>query len=330
MSTSQTATGIRHKQRDYRFWVSCSILIMGLGVLGYYGYCFGWWGRNSLLLQYFFQCHCPTASEKTRYSEQVDIIIPACRAVNTGIKLLPSGRFLYLLEEENGLAATYLLDLQTMERIKVTDQQFSSFITDDLWFIEGGVNSYIIDRITGTQYPIKTFRYWRKNAYVNGAPNLELLISALHQAEQIFFTQNNDVVIVLMSNFPTDVEKNLTFGRFDIPGGDPDRVEQFLQENNIAYQTVLADLLYEVVSRDGRFIARDDGIYLSETNQMIDKAPIPGVRGWTYDGRGVIYASSLCLFQTSFPGDGGCLQRVPQPVIKLKVSDEYLSSKQTP
>jgi hypothetical protein len=221
MKNSQPETSLTTKRRGPRLWLGCLTLLLGLPVLLYYGYCWGWWGRQSLLLQYLFQCNCSASSEQARYPEQVDIIIPACRSVNIGVKVLPSGRFLYLREEKNDLAAAYLLDLQTMQRTNVIDQRFSSFITDDLWFVEGGFNSYIIDRTTGTQYPIKTFRFWQENTYVNGAPNLELLVSALHQAEQIYLTQNNDIVIVLTSNFPTDLEKNFTFGRSDIPGEDP-------------------------------------------------------------------------------------------------------------
>lgn len=330
MSTLQTETGDIPKRRGFRFWIGCFTLVFGLPIWLYYCYCWGVWGRNSLLLQYLFQCNCPATSEKARYPKEVDIIIPACHTVNLGVKLSPGGRFLYLREEKNGLASAYLLDLQTMEKIDVTHQRFSEFATDDLWFVENGIEDYLIDRKTGMQYPTKTFRNWRDNAYVNGSPNLELLVAALHQAEQVFLIQNKDIVVVLMPNTSINFEQNITFNSSDIPGGDPNRVEQFLRLNNITYQTALEDFPHEVRSPDGKFIARDDGIYFAGTHLMIIKTPVPGVRGWTYDGRGVIYTSSRCLFYTSFPGDGGCLRWVPQPVIKLKVPEEYFSPTQMP
>ncbi len=332
MKNMQAETTHPSKRRGYRFWISRFALLLGLPLLLYYGYCWGLWGRSSLLLQYLFQCSCPPASEEARYPRQVDVIISACHNVNAGVKLSPSGRFLYLREEDSGIATAYLLDLQTMERIKVTDQSFSSFLTDDLWFVESGIEGHIIDRTTGTQYPIKTFRFWRENAYVNGKPNLELLVNALHQIEQIFFTQNNDTVIILMPNFSANLEQNFTFDRSDVPGGDSNRVEKFLRENNINYQTVLADFPDEAISPNGKFAARADGIYLVETNQLIVKAHPSLVRGWTYDGLGVIYATSRCLFRIGFPfaDDTGCFRRVPQPVLKLKIPEEYLLPPETP
>jgi hypothetical protein len=335
MQSGKTANSMPQfsNSRGYRVWLIRFALLLGIPVLLYYGYCWGIWGRNILLMQYLFQCNCPPASEETRYPDNVDVIIPACRNINVSTRLSPSGRFLYVREENQGLASAYLLDLQTMERIDVTDQSFSSFLTDDLWFIESGLEDYIMDRITGLQYPIQTFRHWRENAYVNGEPNLDLLVSALHQAEQTFFTRDNDTVIVLISNFPRNLEQSFTFDRSEISGGDSNKVEQFLQENNIDYQIVFANFPHEVVSPGERFIARDDGIYLIDTNQMIAKAPPSLVRGWTSDGRGVIYSSSgRCLIQIGLPfaDDTSCSINVPQPVLLLKVPEEYLITTPTP
>lgn len=272
------------------------------------------------------------------------MIIPACQPVK--IHLLPSGQFLQITENNSGATSTYLLDLQTTEKIEVTNQQFTEFLTDDLGFIEDGIEDYIVERETGRQYPIPIFRFWRDNAYVNGEPNLELLVSALRQAEHIFFTQNNDTVIVLMPSFQTNLGQNFTFDRSDIIGGDPDKVEQFLQGNKIVYQTVLANFPDEAVSRDRRFVARPDGIYLVETRQKIIEGfsfsksyraysgKYFAIRGWTSDGSGAIYSSFLlpCLIETKFIflDDTGCFIDVPQPVIKLKVPEQYLLSQETP
>lgn len=333
MKSSKTKTNELPNWRKYRYWIICIVLLLGLPFLLYYGYCWGWWGRHSLLLQYLFQCNCSLASEGSRYPDDVDVLVPACRNVNAGVRLSPNGRFLYFHDERNGLASAYLLDLQTRERIIVNNQPFSSFLTDDLLFFESGLDDDIINRTTGEQYSIRTFRYWRENAYADGEPNLELLVNALRQAKYIFFTQNNDSVIVLMSDFPTNFEQNFTFDRSDIPGGDANRVEHFLQENQVVYETILADFPHEAVSPDGRLIARDDGIYIAATNQIITKVPHSLVRGWTGDGRGAIYSSSRrCLIRigSPFAEDTGCVMRVPQPVIILKVPDKYLEPAQTP
>ena len=326
LETSQIEVGDPPKQRGYRFWLGCFVLLLGLPLLLYYGYCWGLWGRSSLLLQYLFQCSCPPASEEARYPDVVDVIISACR--QSSVELSPSGRLLSVHEEQTGITSKYLLDLQTMERIDVSNQPSSSFLTDNIGFIESGLEDYLVDRTTGKQYSIQPFKYWRENAYVNGEPNLELLVSALQQAEQVFFSQSTYRVVVLMSNFPTSPEQNFTFDDIDIPGLSPRHVEQFLQENDIVHQTILPGYPHEVASPDGSLIARDDGIYLVATNQLIAQVPPSLVMGWTSDGRSVIYSSPFgrCLIRTATPfaDEVGCATWVPQPVIILKVPEEYL------
>jgi hypothetical protein len=113
------------KPRGYRFWLPRIVLLLGLPLLFYYGYCWGLWGRGSLLLQYLFQCTCPPASEEARYPEEVDVIVPACR--QSYVELSPSGRLLAVREEQAGLPSTYLLDLQSMGRTEITNQPFQFF-----------------------------------------------------------------------------------------------------------------------------------------------------------------------------------------------------------
>lgn len=326
MKSLQAEIAHAPKLRRYRFWLGCFTLLLGIPFLVYYGYCWGWWGRDSLLLQYLFQCNCPPASQEARYADEVDVIVSAC--YYTSSLLSPSGRLLSVHEENAGITSKYLLDLQTMERIDVSNQPSSSFLTDDIGFIESGLEDYLVDRTTGMQYPIQPFRYWRENAGVNGEPNLEMLVSALRQAQEIFLNQNNDRVVVLMTKFPTSPDQNFTFDRLEIPGMSPNRVEQFLQVNDIVYQTIFPSYPHEAVSPDGRLIARDDGIYFVATNQLIAQAPPSLVMGWSSDGRSVIYASPLgrCLIRTATPfaDEVGCATWVPQPVLLLKVPEEYM------
>lgn len=345
MKTEKTLNPNSLKQRGVRYWLSRLALLLGLTLLFYFGYCWGIWGRNSLLLQYLFQCGCPLASEEARYPEYVDVIVPACK--HRGSLLSPSGRLLHFRTKELWKSSSYLLDLQTMENIDVTDQPFSTFLTDDLWFAESayaGTLDTIFDRRTGKEYPIQKFRYWREDSYANGEPNLELLVAALRQAEQIYFTQtSNDTVVVLMPNFLAKPDQNFIFSRSDIRGGEFNtRVEQFLQENNIVYETIPERIPYpnERISPDGRFIARLDGIYLVGTGQKIVEGYVVrgfyhpysgkyfGVMGWTYDGTGVVYAKfiSPCLIETNFfiYEETGCFIEVSQPVLKLNVPEEYL------
>lgn len=320
---------VKFNLRRRYFWLISIFLVIGLSLSFFPGYCWGLWGRKSLLLQYFFQCKCPTTSEQARYPNQVKVIISACH--NSFVELSPSGRYLLVHEEISGKNLDYLLDFQTMDKIDVTNQPFSDFLTDSIGFIESGLEDRIVDRFTGTQYPIKSFAYWREDAYLSGEPNLGLLVATLRKAKQIFLIQNSDTVVVLMTNFPENPEQNFTFDRSDIPEWDSDRVEQFLQNNNVIYQTILASHPDEAVSPDGRFVARPEGIYRVETNERIVMGYSYGlflkeyysVRGWINDGSGVIYSSgNPCLIDLGV--DIGCFYEVPQPVILLKLPDEYI------
>ncbi len=318
-------------KRGYRFWLGCLTLLVGVPLLFYYGYCWGLWGRGNLLLQYLFQCSCPAVSGEARYPEQVDVVIPACRYENT--RLLPSGRLLYVREKRLGLTSTYLLDLQTNEKITIRLPKGPFyFLTDSLVYVSSG-DEYILDWTNKKQYPIQKFVYLYPDAYVDGEVNLELLAEALHRAEYVFLINDNDTVVALGPDFPASSDHSFLTGWFDVPSFDSDRVKQFLSENSIVYQSIPANFPDEAVSPDGRFIARHDGIYLMETEQKIVDAYPSRMRGWTSDSQGVIYSSSgPCLIQTNFGflDDFVCWFQVPQPVLKLKVPKEYLISTQTP
>ena len=130
-----------------------------LTLLIYFGYCWGLWGRQSLLFQHLFQCKCPSASEEARYPLSVDIIVPACSY--SGSLLSPTGNLLYILEQDSKFvdtfSSTYLLDFRTKEKIPFfVGLGSNSFLTDDLLFLslnygqagyKGG--DYILDRTTG-------------------------------------------------------------------------------------------------------------------------------------------------------------------------------------
>jgi hypothetical protein len=326
------------KLRNFRGWKSCFAIFLGMPLLTlliYFGYCWGMWGRQSLLLQYLFQCNCPPASEEARYPKEVDVVIPACRYARS--ILSPSGRLLYVIEQTSTFSSTYLLDLQTNEKTPFTIGEGSNyFLTDDLLFLsleyghdgyEGG--DYILDRTTGKQYPIQLFISLRKDAYVNDELNLEVLVLELRNAQDVFVI-DNDIIVALKSNFESSPERNF-YVRASALGYDPDRAERFLQQNGIDYHFVPGLVQEEAVSPDGRFIAREDGIYLAGSGEIVQAYTVRGIteehssiKGWTSDSSGAIYyIFDNCLFRLS---SWYCSISVPQPLIKLKVPDGYLLS----
>jgi hypothetical protein len=343
MSTSQPTRSTTHNRKGFSFGLGCFAILLASPFLLYYGYCWGLLGRQSLLLQYLFQCNCPVASMEARYPESVDVIVPACR--NAGVRLAPGGRLMYVNEEWDGRISSYLLDLETYQKIEFTILgDYMYFLTDELvlFSLNYGGDGYILDHTTGEQYPIQRFKYSHPNAIVNGVADLRLLAGALREAKYVFLINDFDLVVALTPEFPASPERNFITGRFDIPGGESDRVRLFLQEYNIAYQLIPSSLLEEVVSPDRRFVARSDGIYLIESGQKIDDGYFVrkflskqyfSVRGWVSDSSGVIYSKfpEPCLIELGLGIEyHRCYYEVPQPVIKLKVPEQYLSSTSTP
>lgn len=334
-------------QRGYRFGISRFATLLGLLLMFYYGYCFGLWGRKSLFLQYLFQCNCPTFSEEWRYPRSVDVIVPACRYVSS--TLSPSGNFLYVQEEASSQIPSYFLDFRNNEKKPsfIPAKSTVYFLTDDLLFLSLGYGhddyqggEYILDRTTGKQYPIRRFRFFRSDAYINRKPNLSLLADELRDANNVFLI-GNKTIVALATDFQTSPEHNFYIHQVAFPGYETNRAEQFLQQNNIDYHFVPDRFPGEALSPDGRFIARTDGIYLTGTGRKIVEAYAArgffhdhsgkhfSVRGWINDSSGAIYSKFLkpCLIEVS----GYCfVAEVSQPLLKLKVPEDHLLPAKTP
>jgi hypothetical protein len=113
-----------------------------------------------------------------------------------------------------------------MRRVDINDQPLSSFLTDDLWYLDSHGEKYIIDRITGVKFPIEKFVYSRPNGQINRKANQPFLLESLRQSQQIFLIgPSTDTVLALAANFRVHSEWNFVFDRFDLPNFD---TEQFL------------------------------------------------------------------------------------------------------
>ena len=166
------------------------------------------------------------------------------------------------------------------------------------------------------------------------------------RAVQDVFLIGGRTIVALASDFRTNPEHGFYIDRTSFPDYDENRAEQFLLQNKIEYHAVPSRFTDEVLSPDGKFIGRDDGIYLLETNQKIAagysiskydrlySSKYFSVRGWTYDSSGVIYSRFLkpCVIEVElfFMDEVECYLAVPQPLLKLNVPEEYLLSQETP
>jgi hypothetical protein len=241
-------------------------------------------------------------------------------------------------EDNSQFPPRYLLDLQTRERLPVSsDEGYLLFITDDLLLLQDGKS--ILDASTGKHYPIQSFEQLQPNAYRNGYANPELLANALSKADKVFlFDTGVYPVIALSADFQNHPERSFAIFPYDLEGSETDRLEIFLQQNNIQYYNAPPTAYWgnfpgEVLSADGRFIARKDGIYLVENNQRIGKSdPRLLVRGWV-DDQSVLYSAhhlQPCLLRGGVPfgDDSWCEIVVPQPVLLVRVPEQYLAPKQ--
>lgn len=183
------------------------------------------------MLQYLFQCHCPLASEEARYPQSVNVIVSACH--NAGVRLAPSRRLLHVNEKWNGVTSSYVLNLETNEKIDfAVPGNLIYFLTDDLVFfsLNYGGDGYILDRMNGEQYPIQRFGYLHPDAIIDGNADLSLLAEALRKTKYVFLIDDFDMVIALTPEFFTSSEYNFISDRFDIAGESSDRVRLFYRK----------------------------------------------------------------------------------------------------
>ena len=299
--------------------MAIALLVATTPDLLFHGYCWGWWGRSSLWLQHFYQCECPANSQEMRYPPQIDVIVSACS--NPRIRLSPSGQSLYVEERTSDPPIMYILDLQSMQKTQKLEQPFSHFLTDDLVLIQSAGD--VINLKTGQHIPLQYFGSVHPDAYLNGEENPAALAESLRTAKQIFVVENE--VVALSANVKTLSDQSFIVNDRFMPGYRD--AESFLHQNNIPYQRILPNYLREIKSPNGKWIARDDGIYLADTDQLIVEAPQAFVKGWTSDGNAAIYSADYGLCVLTSGGlifdDTWCAISVPQPVLKVWVPEQY-------
>lgn len=345
MSRMQVNGALKKQQERFRigYFITVAIALF----LYYESYCIGLWGKKSVFLQYFLQCGCPAFTEEWRYPDQIDIVIPACRA--TGTKISPSGRFVLAFNRvgDSGNMPSYLLD--TKEKVETPlELPYSDiyFLSDSLLYIfiwygygnEGG--DHIYDLSTQTIYPIQRFKDFRANSMIDGYADLNKLAESLHDANQVYYLDPKRLIIALPKNIKDINKQGFLSGWFDISSkNNLNRTEDFLRQYNIDHAYIDVNFGGALSSPDGRFIARGDGIYLTATNQkIVDNYSFSWydrlysgqhllLKSWNYDGSGAMYSQFLgpCLFEPFGLDGAGCIIKIPQPTILLKIPKKYLS-----
>ncbi len=316
-----------------------SIAFLGLF---YWGYCWGWWGRGNLALQYLFQCACPAISEPSRYPERVEVLVSACSHTSTGIIF---GRK-HLLVRNTQRGEKYLLDLRNGEKTPFNFEGF--FLPDELFIIDDQKHSryILLDRTDGTQYPITHLQLQKIPGAIlsDGQVNPDVL-KPFRDAKFVYYFSGREVVFAIASDYRSQSAQNVWIKGSDLPSNDVGRIPDLLEKNYISYSPKSRGFA-EAVSPNGAFIARLDGIYLTSTGEkivenysLLDK-PDPSrpdrnnpkgyllISGWTHDSSAVVLLGPRMFLVESMPL--GASAAIPslfefyQPVLKLKVPVQYL------
>ena len=198
-------------------------------------------------------------------------------------------------------------------------------LSSELFWWWGDPN-YIIDLHDGQRYDLIN---------LNQMPPLEgykfdpKYYAYFQSAEQVFILQGHNKVIALSSDFRQNPDRNVIYflpsgsGAF----GDGKNLEKLMNDLGVKYKIV--DFAYpylydtDLLSPTGKYIVRDDGIYLSETNTVAVRHSMKySFRGWYYDESGVVINKRGYYLIDLGPGletSGFQYFYLPGPTIKLRL-----------
>jgi hypothetical protein len=307
----------------------------------YWGWCWGWWGRGNLLMQYLLQCNCPASSEPARYPQRIEVVVSGCQEAS--IQVSPGGHFAKVHIEKTN--QDFLLDLQTGMMVAPPANDAYGFITDDLLLASNGaagINLYLIDRQSGKQSPITRLdpKKLPGGTLTDGNINPDVVLPLLHNASKVFVSEGGLLLLGLpsqeysASNYFIDERDWL--GPYWESGAAAygELTREYLEDKKIPYVDIYAQWHYPdgLLSHSGAFVAKRDGIYLSSESERITESYelppygyfIPG--GWVFDDRGVLLRprSVFLIDLTWLFTPLGHHIPIPQPILILNVPDEYL------
>ncbi|MEM8534951.1 MAG: hypothetical protein AAGF95_29200 [Chloroflexota bacterium] len=313
-------------------WIRWTVVGLGAPILAlalvYWGYCWHWWGRDTLALQYLFQCRCPPASEAARYPN-FTVLVSACQSAWIH-SMAPSGQA--LLVETTARPRISHLDISTgQEQIFPFDPMNVSrisFIDDQRFLVRLSRNTgYLVyDQQQQVHLPVPAIYFDAQEAQVQ---------EVLHTAQEVLLF--NSEVLVLASNYRQQPDNNAVLT--DVNAVDVEQINTQLQPKNMRatpvhppYQADRSSS-FQRYSPDGRFTARRDGIYHTDTQEQIISTDLPFFDrisdfdpvGWTTGQRGVVYAgrTAYVIDNTNDYAIPYSWLPVPQPQLLLELPEEF-------
>lgn len=266
-----------------------------------------------------------------------EVLVSACKhPIAIGV---PGGEVLFVREYRTD--KMYLLDLRTGKKRDVPDDPNlpnrgrGVFLSSELVWVEGRFAppgdidyrpDYILDLTDGQHYellglnwlPLKDRKFDPKN------------YTYFQSAEQVFIHNTRNRVIALSPDFRQNPEGNViyykSFSNAEKRYENEEVLEKLMKELGVKYEIVDFSLLYtDVPSPTGKYIVRNDGIYLSGTNMLVVTPQYAGRRNnlkdyfmsWYYDESGVVVQGAG--YNLIHIGAWASYYHIPSPVLKLRL-----------
>jgi hypothetical protein len=225
---------------------------------------------------------------------------------------------------------TYLLDLRTGEKRKVPNDPLlldkGIFLSSDLVWLEGSGSRpgkpsyrphYILDLTDGKRYEILD---------LDTLPRLEggkfdpKNYTYIQSAQSIYIHHSKNTLVALSADFRTNPNGRVVFS------DSAEELVQLIRNFNMQYEHLdLSTTRYaDIPSPTGKYVIRNDGIYLSGTDTPIVTREYTGGRfmggyftGWYYDESGVV-VQETGYYLFTFPGISS-IYYVPSPILRLNL-----------
>jgi hypothetical protein len=276
-----------------------------------------------------------------------EILISACnKEERMRITVTPDGKALFVTKKSarNNISGNipapdevYLLDLSTGEKRNVPVENLywmeqGELLSSELfwWWVDPG---YIIDMNDGQRYELID---------LNQMPLLDKKFDPknyryFQSAEQVFILQDKNRVIALSPDFRQSPEGNVIY-RKSSPNSDVKdgaMVEELMNDLGVKYKIVnfsnsyyydLGVHLYfsdaDIYSPTGKYVVRDNGIYFSETNNVVVFRDMSDFQGWYYDESAVVLRLEGYYLIDINGAFGSSLRYfyIPGPTLKLRLS----------
>lgn len=313
-------------------------------VLVYLGYSYGWWGRQSVVLQTAFQCISPPGSEQVRY-RPFTLLTSGCSGLELQ-SIAPSGFALLFVKQNDPQRETQYLDLRTGARrtIDLSDVPRGRFtrvglLSDTLVLAQTyfGVDAqrayHIINIQTNQTIPLTYLEALNGPSSIADALLEDSTWQTLRPANYVVvgsftFNARFEIVALLVQ------DDGMIATGLVISTTDQAAHEQALRDlasRNIPYQVPWPEYLrishWPVLSTDQQLLADTEGIFRAFTATRIrESGQISGWRAWRPErwvcgDQAVVYTRPL-VYLLDFGTTGAFTfqkWRVPQPTLLLSM-----------